>query len=615
MLCKVCDFPLRLVAALTLIGWSFAGARAALALTVGDLDPSVQYRTGRIAFSGDHALSEEELLAQLNVRQRPWYMPWKTRPAFEPDDFAIGIRNLRLLYQMHGYYNARITYDLSVHDRIVDAKIRIDEGRPAIVRRVSVKIDGYSPPPGVPPVSLVPLKPGDVFTEEAYQKGEQVLRTFFANAGYARVSSKRRAEVDVASASARVWYTVHAGSQAVFGPTRLTGARRVSPRVIRRELTYRKGEKFSEARLGESRDRLLALNLFSSVNLVPDLESAGSEIPVDLSVHERPARTLQIGGGYSTQDDMGGQLQWTDYNWLGDGRQMSVLLRYAAINSAANASLTQPFLFGVRGLQGVAQAGLLRDDEQTFLLNAPQFAPSVAYIINEQLTVSLGYQLMYGRVNNVNSSVVTALGGILRKGVVSGPALGLTWNTSNDPFYPTQGGIVMLHAMESSGIFGSNYSFYRATLEGRRYTLIGEGTVLATRLKVGLADSLGSKIDYPIFERFFPGGQGSVRGYGRWRLGPLSASNDPLGGLSDIEGSLELRHHVWGKLSGAVFVDFGQASLHSYDLPVSDLQFGFGPALMYQTPVGPLRVDLGIPSKTPRGDQSWQIYFSVGQFF
>lgn len=615
MLRRVCDLSIRLVAVLTITGWFLAGWTVTFALTVADLDPFTRYRAGRITFFGNHTLSDDELLAQLRIKQRPWYMLWKKRPRFDPDELATGIRNVGLLYQAHGYYRARISYSLSLRDRIVDVEIRIEEGRPAIVRRVSVKIDGYSPPPGAPPVTLVPLKSGDVFTEQDYQRGEQVLRAFFANAGYAGVSSKRRAEINVASDTARIWYTVHPGQRALFGTTHIAGAKTVSPEVIRRELAYKKGEQFSEARIDESRDRLIGLNLFSSVNLLPDLESAQPEMPIDLEVRERPARTIQIGGGYSTQDDMGGQLQWTDYNWLGDGRQMSVLLRYAAINSAANASLTQPFLFGMRDLQGVAQAGLIRDDEQTFLLDATRFAPYIAYNVTEQLTVSLGYQLMYGRVNNVNPSVISALGGILRKGLVSGPTLGLTWNTSNDPFYPTQGAIVAFHAMESSGVFGANYSFYRATLEGRKYTLIGEGAVLATRLKIGLADGLGSKIDYPIFERFFPGGQGSVRGYGRWRLGPLSASDDPLGGLSDIEGSIELRHHIWGKLSGAAFVDFGQASLHTYDLPISNLQFGFGPALMYETPVGPVRVDLGIPSKTPRGDQSWQIYFSVGQFF
>ena len=162
--------------------------------------------------------------------------------------------------------------------------------------------------------------------------------------------------------------------------------------------------------------------------------------------------------------------------------------------------------------------------------------------------------------------------------------------------------------------WGSDYSYYRTTLDLRKYTLIAPKTVLAARAMFGIADSLGRRQDYPLFERFFPGGDGSVRGYGYWRLGPLSASNDPLGGLTLFQGSVELRHPLYQKLGGAVFVDFGQTTLHPYDVP-EPLRFGFGPAIMYDTPVGPLRLDLGIPSKAPRGDPWWQVYFSIGQFF
>jgi translocation and assembly module TamA len=55
--------------------------------------------------------------------------------------------------------------------------------------------------------------------------------------------------------------------------------------------------------------------------------------------------------------------------------------------------------------------------------------------------------------------------------------------------------------------------------------------------------------------------------------------------------------------------------LRSFHPPISNLKFGFGPALMYATPVGPLRLDLGFPLQKPRGDQAWQVYFSVGQYF
>jgi outer membrane translocation and assembly module TamA len=144
---------------------------------------------------------------------------------------------------------------------------------------------------------------------------------------------------------------------------------------------------------------------------------------------------------------------------------------------------------------------------------------------------------------------------------------------------------------------------------------LGWQTVLATRLRLGLADTFGPNRDIPLSERFYSGGENSVRGYGLRRIGPLSAANDPLGGLSLVEGAVELRRPLFWKIAGAAFFDCGQVSTHSFRVPVDAAQCGYGPALSMVTPVGPMRVDLGIPTKTPRGDSTWQVYFSVGQFF
>jgi outer membrane translocation and assembly module TamA len=94
----------------------------------------------------------------------------------------------------------------------------------------------------------------------------------------------------------------------------------------------------------------------------------------------------------------------------------------------------------------------------------------------------------------------------------------------------------------------------------------------------------------------------------------LSASNDPLGGLSLIEGSVELRRPLFWKLNGALFFDCGQVGTRPY-LRVGDLRCGYGPALGMNSPVGPINFYVGFPTKKPRRDSGWQFYFSIGQYF
>ena len=294
---------------------------------------------------------------------------------------------------------------------------------------------------------------------------------------------------------------------------------------------------------------------------------------------------------------------------------MSILLGYSNINSTAAVTLRQPFFLDIRGLTGFLD---LREDVQqvpTYTLFASRFAPRLEYAFSPTLTGHLGYQIEYAKLTSIDRTVIASLGHVRKHGIASGPSAGITLNTTDEPFNPHQGYVVTVDAMEGGKIFGGDFDYYRVAAEIKHYQLIGSGTILATRLKLGTGDSLGSKGKYPLFERFYAGGEGSVRGYRYWRLGPKSSGNVPLGGLSDIEGSIELRHQLWEKLWGAVFLDFGQLSLHPYDFPVSNLRFAAGPAFSYMTPVGPIRIDRGIPFRKPRGDQGWQIYFSIGQFF
>ena len=597
---------------------AFLQASTACALTVDDLDPSQQWKVGTISFKGNRIFPDSALQAVMRTKPRPFYTPWKARTEFDPGAFTNDLKRLRIFYETHGYYHLRLTYDLTTQvkkkDHLVSVELHLIEGAPVKIENIDVSIDGYHPPANTSPMTKLPVHRGDIFDQQAYAAGQQILRLFFVNAGYARTTAQRHARVDVVQDTAQISYLVHVSSKAYFGKTKLRGNKKVRAKIILRELTYKEGEEYSNQKVDDSRTHLLNLHLFSAATLTPDLDSLSNDIPIDLNVREKDQHEIRLGGGYSTQDDFGGQAQWNDYNFLGGGRQLSVLLRYADINSRASISLRQPYFLDQRSLELGATATLQQEDEQTFTLHSEAITPLITSHITEHLTGTFGYRLMYAQLNNVSSTVNFALGGFRRKGILSGPTASLVFNNTDDQYYPTRGSIITLLGEQGGVIWGGDYKYYRTTIEDRNYTTIAKNTVLATRLKFGLARALGPGRDYPLFLRFFPGGEGSVRGYGRWRLGPLSVANDPIGGLSLFEGSVEVRHPIYQKLAGAAFIDFGQTTVKTYTFP-SPIRFGFGPAVMYQTPIGPLRLDLGFPSKAPRGDAWWQVYFSIGNFF
>src|SRR5262249_53802434 len=332
-----------------------------------------------------------------------------------------------------------------------------------------------------------------IFGEKEYQGGAEAIEAVFRNAAYAHVTVTRSAHLNVSRNEARVLYMVNPGVKAVFGQTQLEGEQAVAPDVILRELTYKAGEPFSQRKLDESRDRLLAMNLFAVVNFKPELESRNPSVaPIRLVVKEKPKHSIAIGGGYNTQSQFIADFEWKDRNWLGDGRQLSILAQYSNINSTLAVSLRQPYMFASRNTNGLAS---IREDVQqvpTYTLFGTRLVPQVEYKFERPVTVTIGYQLEYDSLTAVNAAVPAALGGIRKSGIVSGPNGRLAVNTTNDPYNPTSGQVFTFDAMEGGGIFGGNYDFWRVVSEAKNYHLIGWGTVLATRIKLGIADSIGS---------------------------------------------------------------------------------------------------------------------------
>jgi outer membrane protein insertion porin family len=117
----------------------------------------------------------------------------------------------------------------------------------------------------------------------------------------------------------------------------------------------------------------------------------------------------------------------------------------------------------------------------------------------------------------------------------------------------------------------------------------------------------------PVEDRFYSGGSNSVRGWNRSELGPKRESSTPLGGKSIIEANLELRQHLFWRLSGVAFIDAGNVQRNSFEYKLNELAYAVGGGLRVETPIGPIRFDVGFPVWNEK--RSPQFFISVGQAF
>lgn len=589
------------------------------ASTIKDLDPAREWYTKDLNISGNDHVSSDELKETMSTKERPWYAPWRSRPPFDPDVFSRDLERLVRLYQDEGYYETQVSYDLEIDssEGLVTANLHIDEGKPIRVTELSVNIlDAPQLKPELKGfLAKLPLREGAVFAVDAYQQSENALKKFFYDKHRARVQVTRKAQVILAQHEARVFYDITVGPETTFGMTTVEGLKDVDKQVILRELTYRPGELFSGTALEKSEKNLRQLNLFSLITIAPQL--AGGDptvVPIKITVKEKPPRQIKIGVGYETEEGVRGQIQWQHNNWLGDARKLQVGAKVSQISREFSVNFLQPHFFGADN-RFLLTFGPLQLTEPSYTQTGIRLRPRIERKFSDQITGNLTYRLEYDRLSDVSTATAQSLKEFVRKGWLSGLSAGFLWNTSDDPLNPTRGWVLSFSGEQVGGFLGGKFDFFKLQGEAKKYFPLTDKFTLATRLKIGFSKPFGSSDDVPLFERFYAGGATSVRGYARDRLGPKSASDDPIGGLSLVEGSVELRRQFTDEIGGALFLDFGQVSVHSFDPPVNNLKFGAGVGVRYKTPIAPLRVDLGFPFSPPKNDRSWQIYFSIGQTF
>jgi outer membrane protein assembly complex protein YaeT len=589
---------------------------AARAVQVDALETGREWRLRSLRFEGNQAVKDADLREPLATTERTWFALWRDYPEFDPIAFEADLDRVRALYRGLGYYHARVEHDIELpaEGDEITAVVYIEEGPPVYVVDVHVDLAGATLPEAERTRLLedLPVARTRVFTEEAYNRAYAYLRTYYREHGYARVEVTKTATVDVASNEARLVYRVTSGPPCVFGDTSVDGNVDVDTEVVRRELAYDPGDAFKQSLIERTRTNLVALRLFRSVQID---EERGRDDRVDLHVHvvEQPPREIRLGVGYDTEEQARLLASWRNYNDHAGARQLGFTARVSFIKRTIAADFLQPHFPGQQNRTRLLLSEE-QEEEDAFTLDRSRFSPRLEWQATPQVTGFAFYRVEYDVLTSVSEAIKKDFPGIApHTGILSGLGTGAEWNTTDDLLDPTRGWTVRGTVEPVGGVLGGNFTFLRVITEGRFYTPLVARFLGAARVRVGSADPLGSG-EIPLFERFYAGGVNSVRGYGRWRIGPL-VNDEPVGGRSIVEASIELRHPITETIGAAVFVDAGQVSVKSWDFPFGDLRYGSGFGVRYKSPVGPIAVDLGFPVEPPPGDAHWQVSVSVGAGF
>jgi len=156
--------------------------------------------------------------------------------------------------------------------------------------------------------------------------------------------------------------------------------------------------------------------------------------------------------------------------------------------------------------------------------------------------------------------------------------------------------------------------FYKIELKHAHYIRgLFTGHLLELGGRTGVAESYNGTFDVPIFDRYFLGGLDSLRGYKYRYIGPRDRFGEPLGGDTFWYGTAEYSVPVVERVRFAVFYDIGMVYREAYYWNFGEYADNWGVGVRLLLPIGPLRLDYGIPIHNSSGKAgSGKFQFSAG---
>jgi outer membrane protein assembly complex protein YaeT len=619
-------------------------APLALLLAACHQDGDIQVKN--ISFEGVKAVDAGQLKRILATQESAW-LPWGRKRFFDRGQFDRDLERIRAFYADRGYPDARVSsFDVRLNEAHDAASISIviSEGEPVIVD--AAEFVGFDPLTDDQLERLkenAAIRPGSPRDRQFVQVTREHAATVLKDHGYA-YAQVQVAETGVADKRVRLTLTAEPGTIAYFGPIDVAGNVAVDDAVIRRQLTFRTGELYRVSDVQESQRKLYAIDLFEFVAIEPvDAAAERPEVRTRVTVTEGKHRRVNFSGGYGSEEKARVEGQWNHVNFLGGARTVGVHAKWSSLDRGVRLNYNEPYFFDSRISLG-ANVQTWYSNEPAYRLNTQggrvvitrrhgRRDPVERSQVSTTLSLSLIHEYEDYSISNEALEDPTfrddliALGLDPRTGAGDGTLSALAFefqrNTTANLLDARQGYVATVHVEQAGKLLPGDFNYYEVTAEGRHYWTIGGRAVLANRVHIASIDGTDPD-DVPFFKRYFLGGSTSLRGWGRFEVGPLSGAGLPIGGLAMLELSSELRVPLWGKLGGVAFVDAGNVWPSAWDFFEGEgLRVSVGPGLRYQTPVGPVRVDVGyqltpIDGLLVNGEpepRNFRIHFSLGQAF
>jgi outer membrane protein insertion porin family len=559
----------------------------------------------RVAFAGNTARNDTTL--QSKILTHP--LALGQRGTLDPFIMEEDIEVLQSDYRREGFLDAHIgpvTVTTIRNDRFHDVTFTVAEGNKYHIGTITF-LGNFNALHDdlMRNLQLQPKRPARL---DALAADRQTLLLFFNDHGYPYATVVQNMARDDATQRIHLVYDINEGPLVFIGQILISGDFITSQRAIRRALKVKPGDPYSDRRILESLVQLRRLGAFRNVKISRiGLDEHRTIIPLSVHVEEEKPFLVDLEVGYSTDDNVTGELRFANINSFGWAKRTQLLLRGGQDRARGEIAWHDPNFFST-DLLFTSQVFADRNQDVAFDLFQVGGAAGV-YRQYHRTGYHLRYQLAQNRVLGGASNVLGR-----RDTTISQISSGITFDT-RDKFSDPSRGVYLFSQVDIFNEIGQvQANFARIDGGGSMYIPLSKWFRLTSYGRLGGIITPGN-VDIPITERFFLGGDNTIRGFGEDRIGPVDSNGSPLGANVRWIYNAELAAVLGASFRLVGFFDIGSLTNHFNAINTSTVRESVGVGLRYVTPIGPIRADYAYKLDRQPGEGADRFHFTFGYVF
>lgn len=502
----------------------------------------------------------------------------------------------------YGYYNSKSDLDLNTTADCPVLRVHVRElGTPVVVKDVSIGVAGEASEDSafMAVVKNIKLAKGDHLKHKTYEDAKATIQAVAAERGYfdGRFSVSRL-EVNPDAGEARVLLQFDSGARYQIASLDIRqDPELVSTQLVSRFIRVKADDTYSVSAVNDLNNALLQSGYFGSVDVRPELSAkTDHQIPISIDLKPRARHSFSAAAGLSTDEGVRGKLGYLNRRLNEHGHRASIDGKASLISQSGSVEYQIP-RENPRAEWLTFQLGARRENVDSFDTVETQGS------VTETKLRPFGWlESRYIRLSSQEYDV----GSQSEDSVFLIPGIRWARTSTNDGLYPTNGSKYSLELSGASDSILAETSFFSAKASASWIKGMPLRGRLLARTTFG-ATWVEDFLRLPPSERFFTGGDTTIRGYEFEELGPEDESGDTIGGTYLALASLEYEQRVTEKWSAAVFTDAGNA--FGGQGSSNGVRIGVGIGVRWRSPIGPVRADIAHPID---GSQAIRFHLRIG---